>query len=88
MTTPRFEHFLAQLYVDEEARRRFVSDPRAAAAAAGLDAGEINALEKVDLTGLELAARSYAFKRAGNPRLERNRFPMVAALLRFLRLRR
>lgn len=88
MTTPRFEHFLAQLYVDEDARRRFVSDPRAAASTAGLDAGEIAALERVDLTGLELAARSYAYKRAGNPRVARNRFPLVAGLLRFFRVLR
>lgn len=66
MTTPAFERFLASLYVDDELRRRFVADPRACAAAAGLTPDEIEALAHVDMTGLELAARSYAAKRNGH----------------------
>jgi hypothetical protein len=63
MTTPRFERFLAGLYADDEFRRRFLADPRACAAAAGLAPEEIDALVRIDRTGLELAARSYAAKR-------------------------
>jgi hypothetical protein len=85
--TPRFEHFLAQLYVDEHIRRRFMSDPRATAMAAGLGADEIEALERVDRTGLELAAHSYALKRQSNPRVERGQFGKFAAFLRRFRLR-
>jgi hypothetical protein len=88
MTTPRFEHFLARLYVEEDLRRRFLTDARGTAAAAGLSPTEIEALAHVDLTGLELASRSYALKRQANPRAVRGRSPIVGALLRFLRLRR
>jgi hypothetical protein len=65
MTTPRFERFLAGLYVDDDLRRRFVADPRAIAAAEGLGVQEIEALANIDMTGLELAARSYTAKRDG-----------------------
>ena len=47
----------------DELRRGFTEDPRAVAAAAGLDAEEVDALVAIDRTGLELAARSYAAKR-------------------------
>jgi hypothetical protein len=63
MTTPRFERFLASLYVDDDLRQRFVMDPRACAHGAGLTPEEIDALANIDRTGLELAARSYAGKR-------------------------
>lgn len=65
MTTPRFEAFLAALYVDDELRRRFIADRRACAEAAGLAPDEIEALADIDTVGLELAARSYAAKRNG-----------------------
>jgi hypothetical protein len=63
MTTPRFERFLASLYAEDGLRQRFVADARATAAAEGLALHEIEALANIDLTGLELAARSYAAKR-------------------------
>lgn len=79
--TPRFEHFIASLYVDDALRRRFVADARATAAAAGLDAGEIEALADIDLTGLELASRSYAAKREGKPARDRGALAALASRL-------
>jgi hypothetical protein len=60
----RLEAYLARLYADTAARRAFLADPRAAATGAGLGASEIAALERIDRTGLELAARSFARPRA------------------------
>jgi hypothetical protein len=61
--SPAFESFLARLYVDRSARARFLADPRAEAAAAGLAGDEIAAAVGIDRVGLELAARSFAHKR-------------------------
>jgi len=63
VSSPRFEAFLARLYVDGEFRAAFLADPRRAAA--GLAPDEIAALEAIDREGLELAADSFARKRAG-----------------------
>ena len=68
MTTARFEAVLARLYVDDALRRRFLADPVGEAARAGLDPGEARALAAVDAVDLEMAARSFAHKRAGAPR--------------------
>jgi hypothetical protein len=57
------ETYLVKLYLDRDARRAFLADPRAAATAAGLEAADVAALERVDRDGLELAARSFAAKR-------------------------
>jgi hypothetical protein len=81
--TPRFEHFIASLYVDEALRRRFVADARATAADAGLTTSEIEALANIDLTGLELASRSFAAKRESKPARSRSRLAALAS--RFLR---
>ena len=54
----RFEAFLAKLYVDATARSRFLADPRGCATEAGLDAEEIDAAEKIDRLGLQMAANS------------------------------
>jgi hypothetical protein len=63
------EAYLVKLYLDRDARREFVADPRGAATAAGLGAEDVAALERVDPDGLELAARSFARKReAQRPR--------------------
>jgi hypothetical protein len=64
------EAYLARLYLDADARRAFVADPRGAAARAGLDERDVAALEQVDQAGLELAARSLRAKRA--PRRRRS----------------
>jgi hypothetical protein len=66
--TARAETLLARLYVDADARAAFVADPRAVTAAAGLGRGEAAALAALDRTGLELAAKSFAAKRAHAPR--------------------
>ena len=70
---PELEAFLALLYTDAEARRRFVADPRGEAARAGMTDAECDALERIDGRGLELAARSFAHKRAGKKRAVRSR---------------
>ena len=58
-----FEAFLVRLYTDGELRRRFLADPRAESAHAGLSGEEIEALVQIDRVGLELAGESYARKR-------------------------
>lgn len=63
MTSPKFEAFLARVYVDEEIRTRFLADPAGTAAAAGLTPDESKALASIDRVGLELAAASFARKR-------------------------
>lgn len=63
MSTPRFEAFLAKLYVDERARAAFLANPRSEALKAGLTDQEADALEKIDRTGLELTAQSLKRKR-------------------------
>ena len=61
---PEFETFLARLYTDAEVRARFLSAPREEAARQGLTAAECESLERIDRAGLEMAARSFAHKRA------------------------
>lgn len=63
MSAPALEQFLARLYVDAEARARFVADARGEAGRAGLSEDECRALESLDRVGLELAAQSFARKR-------------------------
>lgn len=63
MSAARFEAFLARIYVDAEARTRFLADPRGEAMRAGLAEREVSALEKIDRVGLELAAQSLQHKR-------------------------
>jgi len=64
MKTEQFEAFLAKLYVDDQARARFLSNPHAEANRARLTAEQCNALESIDTVGLQLAADSFARKRA------------------------
>jgi hypothetical protein len=64
MNTIAFEQFLAKLYVDPVARDRFLADPLAEAARAGLSEEQCRALEAIDRVGLKMAARSFANKRA------------------------
>jgi hypothetical protein len=61
---PEFETFLARLYTDAQLRARFLADPRAEAERQHLTDEECLALERIDRTGLELSARSFAHKRA------------------------
>jgi hypothetical protein len=67
MSAQKFEAFLAKLYVDEQARARFLADPLRQALNAGLTKDECAALEQIDLIGLELAASSFARKKASRP---------------------
>jgi hypothetical protein len=69
MSSPRLEAFLATLYADEEALRRFLAAPAPIARAAGLTPDEVAAMAAIDRTGLVMAARSVAAKRAGRRRL-------------------
>ena len=64
MKESALEQFLAKIYVDPAARARFLAAPRTEAAHAGLSEKECRALEKIDRIGLEMAARSFANKRA------------------------
>jgi hypothetical protein len=73
MNTIAFEQFLAKIYVDHAARERFLADPQAEAARAGLSEEQCHALEAIDRVGLKMAARSFARKRAlKHPRATRN----------------
>jgi hypothetical protein len=63
MSTARFEAFLAKIYVNAEARARFLADPRGEAMRDGLTEPEISALEKIDRIGLEFTAQSLERKR-------------------------
>jgi len=58
------ETLLARLYTDAPFRKAFLADPERVARAQGLDEAEIAALRRIDREGLELAARSFAHKRA------------------------
>ena len=63
MSTARFEAFLARIYVEAEARARFLADPHGEAMRAGLAEREVSAVEKIDRVGLELAGQSLQHKR-------------------------
>ncbi|HZN93675.1 MAG TPA: DUF692 family protein, partial [Myxococcales bacterium] len=60
---PPVEAFLARLYLDGQARSRFLADPRGEAERAGLPPAECDALMDVDRVGLELASESFERKR-------------------------
>jgi hypothetical protein len=64
MSTPALEQFLAGIYVDAEARARFLAAPYQEAKRAGLSENQCRALEAIDRVGLEMAARSFSRKRA------------------------
>jgi hypothetical protein len=61
---PSLEAYLARLYVDDHARRRFLIDPVHEARCAGLGEEACRSLAEVDRVGLELAAKSFARKRS------------------------
>ena len=63
MSTSLLEAFLARIYVDAQARERFLSDPAAEALKAGLSQDEIEAVKQIDQVGLELFAVSLGRKR-------------------------
>ena len=65
MNDSRLESFLAKIYVDENARSRFLDDPRGEAAKAGLTEQQIEDVVKIDRDGLELLAESLKRKKQG-----------------------
>ena len=65
MNDSRLESFLAKIYVDENARARFLADPRGEAAKAGLTPQQVEDVVKIDRDGLELLAESLKRKKQG-----------------------
>lgn len=63
MSASIVEAFLARIYVDAQARERFLSNPTAEARAAGLSPEEVDAVTQIDRVGLELFAVSLERKR-------------------------
>jgi hypothetical protein len=63
VSVSRLEAFLAHIYVDAEAREKFLSDPDRVALDAGLSGDEIEAVKQIDRVGLELLADSLQRKR-------------------------
>jgi uncharacterized protein len=61
------EAYLAQLFIDADARHAFLAAPCRAATLAGLDAATCEGLARIDRIGLELASRSIAAKRSLGP---------------------
>jgi hypothetical protein len=82
--SPAFEAFVARLYVDEALRRTFLADAVATAERAGLTPDEIRAVQRIDRTGLELAAGVFEHKRR---RRSGARNPFLKLLKRFGLLR-
>lgn len=64
MKSDSLETFLARLYTDPALRSAFLANPAEVAIEAGLDQDAARALEQIDRDGLELAAESFARKRA------------------------
>jgi hypothetical protein len=74
--TIAFEIFLARIYVDADARARFLLDRAGEGTRAGLGPREVRALEAIDRKELELTAASIGAKRRAAkraPRLRRRR---------------
>lgn len=66
MSSSDLEAFLASIYSDSGALKRFLADPRGEAARAGLDKDEIEAMATIDREGLIMAASSFRRKRSLN----------------------
>ena len=62
MSAP-LEAFLARIYVDAEARARFLADPRAEAVSSGLSPTDVDAVMSIDRLGLEMTVGSLQRKR-------------------------
>ena len=63
MSVAKLEAFLARIYVDRNARERFLSNPSMEALKAGLSVEEIEAVKGIDQVGLELLVNSLERKR-------------------------
>jgi len=82
VSSPALEAFLARLYTDDDARKRFLADVRGEAGRAGLSDAEADALAAIDRTGLRMAAASYAHKRAQHRRPPASLAKMIGAWVR------
>jgi|GEM_PF-1094888 len=82
MKASALEILLARLYTDETALKQFLANPEEYAAQADLDDADIAAVKHMDLTGLQMAAASYAAKRKQHwqPRL-----PIYQPLINWLK---
>jgi hypothetical protein len=65
MNDSRLETFLARIYVDRDARAKFLEDPRGEATNAGLTPQQVEDVVKIDRDGLELLAASLERKKHG-----------------------
>lgn len=68
MSSAQLETFLARLYTDDALRRRFLAAPYDEARSAGLSDTDALALTAIDRAGLDMAATSFARKRAAHGR--------------------
>jgi uncharacterized protein len=75
--SPALETFLARLYVDTDFREYFMGNAEHVTNTAGLNEEEARALCKIDRVGLQMAAASYAAKRAGHHRKHRSLWQSV-----------
>lgn len=66
--SPAFEAFLAKIYVDADARNRFLNDPHTEAHRAGLTPAECAAAADIDRVGLAMAGASFEAKRRAHKR--------------------
>ena len=64
MSAATLEAFLARIYVDPEAREKFLNDPEDEALRAGLSSDEVEAVKQIDRVGLELFSASLERKRS------------------------
>ncbi len=73
MSARSVEILLARLYSDESLLRQFLASPLATARSHGLSEDEAIAFASVDAADLQLAAHSYARKRAAHGKSRGNR---------------
>ncbi len=66
MNNTTLESYLAVLYTDAAARDSFLGGPAIVARNAGLSDADVEALVNIDRVGLQMAADSYAHKRANH----------------------
>jgi hypothetical protein len=78
MSARSVESLLARLYTDAVLRREFLADPQGLARREGLGDAEVAGMVAVDRECLELAAASYARKRAS--RIHRRWWDRLRAL--------
>jgi hypothetical protein len=63
MSLQAIEILLARLYTDDRFRREFIADPRGTSIREGLTDADAASIASMEVSGIELAAESYARKR-------------------------